>query len=133
MSRSFLREFTPTKVVESELGLASVPAMAIGSSTEVLVSIVENQAGLRRNSFLNVNSSISKPTSLDGVRNEKRKRSSSKSVEFQLLPIENEAKSPEFDLGKSPSTEMTNPSDDQSTSDVPKDMSFSSLDTDGYL
>lgn len=34
--------------------MASVPAMAIGSSTEVLVSIVENQAGLRRNSIFPV-------------------------------------------------------------------------------
>ncbi|CAH0564241.1 unnamed protein product [Brassicogethes aeneus] len=64
-------ELNPPKVMESDIGLASVPALAIGSSTEVLVSIVENQVKLRRSSFLaNV-------------------------------------KSPDFDMGKSPSTEMT--------------------------
>ncbi|XP_044272546.1 potassium voltage-gated channel protein Shaw-like isoform X2 [Tribolium madens] len=57
-SRSEPREISskpdssPMKSTEAEIGLASVPAMAIGSSTEVLVSIVENQAGFRRNSFM---------------------------------------------------------------------------------
>ncbi|XP_063916797.1 potassium voltage-gated channel protein Shaw-like isoform X4 [Zophobas morio] len=64
---------SPLKTTETEIGLASVPAMAIGSSTEVLVSIVENQAGLRRNSFL----------------------------------FNNNQKSPDCDVVKSPSTEMT--------------------------
>lgn len=56
-TRSEPREIPPQRlscdatIVETEIGLASVPAMAIGSSTEVLVSIVENQAGLRRNSI----------------------------------------------------------------------------------
>lgn len=59
-TRSEPREIPPQRlscdatVVETEIGLASVPAMAIGSSTEVLVSIVENQAGLRRNSIFPV-------------------------------------------------------------------------------
>ncbi|KAH0809540.1 hypothetical protein GEV33_013250 [Tenebrio molitor] len=64
------------KTTETEIGLASVPAMAIGSSTEVLVSIVENQAGLRRNSFM----------------------------------FNNNQKSPDCDMGKSPSTEITSSS-----------------------
>ncbi|KAJ3624494.1 hypothetical protein MTP99_018110 [Tenebrio molitor] len=67
---------TPMKTTETEIGLASVPAMAIGSSTEVLVSIVENQAGLRRNSFM----------------------------------FNNNQKSPDCDMGKSPSTEITSSS-----------------------
>lgn len=56
-TRSEPRDIPPQRlscdasIVETEIGLASVPAMAIGSSTEVLVSIVENQAGLRRNSI----------------------------------------------------------------------------------
>lgn len=79
-------------VVETEIGLASVPAMAIGSSTEVLVSIVENQAGLRRNSIFP-----------------------------QIIA---ELRSPQDgDFVKSPSTEMTSPSD----STVPQDQSYASL------
>lgn len=48
----YLPDLAPAKLTDTEIGLASVPAMAIGSSTEVLVSIVENQARLRKNSFL---------------------------------------------------------------------------------
>lgn len=118
------------KIVETELGLASVPAMAIGSSTEVLVSIVENQAGLRRNSFLNVNSNpIVK--SHDGP-SKGRKRSDPKKVEILLTPAELEMKSPDFEFGKSPSTEMTNPSNQSSPTDVPKDISLSSLNPDNF-
>lgn len=40
--------------LENELGRASVPALAIGSSTDILVSIVENQT-FRRNSYFSVN------------------------------------------------------------------------------
>lgn len=67
---------------ESEINMAGVPAIAIGSSTEVLVSIVENQTGLRRNSFLSVNSQTS-------------------DIKSASSPIE------EDKLYKSPSTEMT--------------------------
>lgn len=74
--------FSAGKLMETELGLASVPAMAIGSSTEILVSIVENQARLRRNSFLSVNSKQSNA----------------------------EPRSPDYDNFKSPSTEFTNSS-----------------------
>ncbi|XP_030745284.1 potassium voltage-gated channel protein Shaw-like isoform X2 [Sitophilus oryzae] len=41
---------------DQEIVAASSPALAIGSSTEVLVSIVENQTRLKKNSFLSVNS-----------------------------------------------------------------------------
>ncbi|XP_019880247.1 potassium voltage-gated channel protein Shaw-like isoform X2 [Aethina tumida] len=82
-------ESNPPKVTESEIGLASVPAMAIGSSTEVLVSIVENQAKLRRSSFLAKNQ---------------------------------EQKSPDFDVGKSPSTEMTYSSNQSANSMVESDV-----------
>lgn len=53
--RGLMPDFTGQKI-DPELGLASIPAMAIGSSTEVLVSIIENQTGIRRNSFLSVSS-----------------------------------------------------------------------------
>ncbi|XP_066159007.1 potassium voltage-gated channel protein Shaw-like isoform X4 [Euwallacea fornicatus] len=43
--------------------LASASALAIGSSTEVLVSIIENQTGMRRNSFLSVHSANSEAKS----------------------------------------------------------------------
>lgn len=85
----FHTESNPPKVTESEIGLASVPAMAIGSSTEVLVSIVENQAKLRRSSFLTKNQ---------------------------------EHKSPDFDVGKSPSTEMTYSSNQSANSMVESDV-----------
>ncbi|XP_056639049.1 potassium voltage-gated channel protein Shaw-like isoform X1 [Diorhabda sublineata] len=42
--------FTGNNVTEAGISLASVPAMAIGSSTEVLVSIVGSQVNFRRNS-----------------------------------------------------------------------------------
>lgn len=70
------------KQVETEIGLASVPAMAIGSSTEVLVSIVENQAGLRRGSVF--------PPKVEPL------------VESPL----------DGDFIRSPSTEVTSPSED---------------------
>lgn len=73
-------DYSPLKTTETEIGLASVPAMAIGSSTEILVSIVENQAGFRRNSFMFNNNS------------------------------KNDQKSPDFENVKSPSTEMTSSS-----------------------
>ncbi|KAL1494992.1 hypothetical protein ABEB36_010488 [Hypothenemus hampei] len=53
------RVYPADNVKENDGSLASVPAMAIGSSTEILVSIIENQAGLRRSSFLSVNSAKS--------------------------------------------------------------------------
>lgn len=81
-----------------------MPALAIGSSTEILVSIVENQAGLRRSSFLSVNSNASKSE----VNND------SKRTTDMNLNIE-EQKSPDYEFVKSPSTEMTNPSDPLST------------------
>lgn len=69
--------------------------MAIGSSTEVLVSIVENQAGLRRNSIF--------PTIIAELRSPQ-----------------------DGDFVKSPSTEMTSPSD----STIPQDPSCTSLNSD---
>ncbi|XP_071052058.1 potassium voltage-gated channel protein Shaw-like isoform X1 [Onthophagus taurus] len=56
-ARTLLQDFLPTKL-DPELGRTSVPAMAIGSSTEVLVSIIENSAGFRRNSILTAAVSI---------------------------------------------------------------------------
>lgn len=105
----------PNKIVETELGLASVPAMAIGSSTEVLVSIVENQAGFRRNSIFNVNSSIcskileARPKTEDNIEEAR------------------EILSPDCDLVKSPSTELTNPSVVSSPTEVPRDISMNSF------
>ncbi|KAG5871063.1 hypothetical protein JTB14_016012 [Gonioctena quinquepunctata] len=49
-------ENNPINLTETGISLASVPAMAIGSSTEVLASIVEKQVNLRKNSILAVNS-----------------------------------------------------------------------------
>ncbi|XP_066261384.1 potassium voltage-gated channel protein Shaw-like isoform X2 [Euwallacea similis] len=47
--------------------LTSASALAIGSSTEVLVSIIENQTGMRRNSFLSVNSANSEAKSPSSI------------------------------------------------------------------
>lgn len=97
-TRSEPREIPPQRhscdanVVETEIGLASVPAMAIGSSTEILVSIVENQAGLRRNSLF--------PAMIAEIRSPQ-----------------------DGDFVKSPSTEMTSPSD----STIPQDASCTSF------
>ncbi|XP_060522790.1 potassium voltage-gated channel protein Shaw-like [Cylas formicarius] len=53
LSTNFSSKIYPLESsLEAELGRASVPAMAIGSSTEVLVCIVENQAKLRKSSFI---------------------------------------------------------------------------------
>lgn len=79
----YLSDLSPAKLTDTEIGLASVPAMAIGSSTEVLVSIVENQARLRRNSFLSAGSREHRMEEEDAV------------------------KSPDFENVKSPSTEFT--------------------------
>ena len=79
---------------EPDFGVASIPAMAIGSSTEILVSILENQTGLRRNSFLTIPASDFKS---DG------------DTVLEML-------SPDCDFVKSPSTEMTNPSEHSETS-----------------
>ncbi|CAG9856335.1 unnamed protein product [Phyllotreta striolata] len=68
-----------SNLTEAGISLASVPAMAIGSSTEVLVSIVENQANLRRRSMI-----------------------AGEPCQKQL-----EAASPDFENLKSPSTEFT--------------------------
>ncbi|VEN49403.1 unnamed protein product [Callosobruchus maculatus] len=48
----FFSEICPASLTEKEISLASVSAMAIGSSAEVLVSIVENQAKLRKRSLM---------------------------------------------------------------------------------
>ncbi|XP_018570831.1 potassium voltage-gated channel protein Shaw-like [Anoplophora glabripennis] len=79
----YLPDLSPAKLTDTEIGLASVPAMAIGSSTEVLVSIVENQARLRKNSFLSA-------CSREAREGE-----------------EGEVKSPDMENVKSPSTEFT--------------------------
>lgn len=100
-------DYQPTKAIEAELGLASVPAMAIGSSTEVLVSIVENQAGLRRNSCL--------APRLPVVAGKSDAEAA------------NEANSPQdCEFVRSPSTELTSPSG----TSLPKDVSCSSLEHD---
>lgn len=131
--KTFLPEYSPTTIVETELGLASASAIAIGSSTEVLVSILENQAGFRRNSFLSVNSQS--PISL-------RQRGSpvpnlgSAIGEAELDDVEenvdqdcgDDLKSPDCDFVRSPSTELTNPSVPSTPSDLPKNMSCDSLD-----
>lgn len=102
--RTLLTDFNAPKI-DTELGVTSVPAMAIGSSTEVLVSILENQAGLRRNSFLSTSSA-------SNIQDERR---SNKSAE-ERIQIEEVLKSPDDDeFIKSPSTEMTNPSDHSSS------------------
>lgn len=83
ISLRYFPDLSPPKLTDTEIGLASVPAMAIGSSTEVLVSIVENQARLRKNSFLSACSR------------------EAREVE------EEEVKSPDMENMKSPSTEFT--------------------------
>lgn len=88
-----------------EINLASVPAMAIGSSTEILVSIVENQAGFRRNSFMSINSNQSRTDVSSEIRR----------TTDMNLNVEETIKSPDYEFAKSPSTEMTNPSDQSST------------------
>lgn len=101
-------DYQPTKIVEAELGLASVPAMAIGSSTEVLVSIVENQAGLRRNSCL-----VAPRLPMVAGKSD--------------AEVANEVNSPQdCEFAKSPSTELTSPSG----ASMPKDASCSSLEHD---
>ncbi|KAF5271193.1 hypothetical protein FQA39_LY08200 [Lamprigera yunnana] len=123
-------------LIDTEHGVAaSVSALAIGSSTEVLVSILENQAGFRRNSFLSVNSQS--PISL------KQKSSPIKSFteiinetelnEDVISKANNEVKSPDFECLKSPSTEFTNPSDVSSITDVPKGSSCHSFGSNTYL
>ncbi|KAI4456415.1 voltage-gated potassium channel [Holotrichia oblita] len=100
--KGLLQDFNPPKI-DVELGIASVPAMAIGSSTEVLVSIIENQAGFRRNSFL----SISSTSNL-----QEDKRSDKIEEEDDVI------KSPDDDFIKSPSTEITNAVDFSSSAGV---------------
>ncbi|KAI4456421.1 voltage-gated potassium channel [Holotrichia oblita] len=100
--KGLLQDFNPPKI-DVELGIASVPAMAIGSSTEVLVSIIENQAGFRRNSFL----SISSTSNL-----QEDKRSDKIEEEDDII------KSPDDDFIKSPSTEITNAVDFSSSAGV---------------
>ncbi|CAH1985125.1 unnamed protein product [Acanthoscelides obtectus] len=78
----FFNEVCPN-LTEKEISLASVPAMAIGSSTEVLVSIVENQAKLRKRSLMTMPCD---PRNLESAM---------------------EKDSPDFENLKSPSTEFT--------------------------
>ncbi|KRT85779.1 ion channel, partial [Oryctes borbonicus] len=98
--KGLLQDFNPPKI-DPELGMASVPAMAIGSSTEVLVSIIENQAGLRRNSFLSISS----------ASNIQEDRRSEKIEEEGPQVGEGCKRSPDDEFVKSPSTEMTNAMD----------------------
>lgn len=119
--KNFLQEYSPVRNVETELGLASVPAMAIGSSTEILVSIVENQAGFRRNSFLSVNPPKQESGNADNNGHNKR-------IDVNLNV--DDLKSPDFEFAKSPSTEMTNPSDQSTPNDLVKDVSSSNLELD---
>nr|CAI5855874.1 unnamed protein product [Callosobruchus analis] len=79
----FFSEICPTGLSEKEISLASVPAMAIGSSTEVLVSIVENQAKLRKPSLMTT------------------------TCETNNLKPTLEKESPDFENIRSPSTEYT--------------------------
>ncbi|KAJ8984686.1 hypothetical protein NQ317_015778 [Molorchus minor] len=81
-SVKFYSEGCQANTIEAEISRATVPAMAIGSSTEVLFSIVENQARLRRNSVL-VNSKCTE------------------------IVKEETPKSPDYETMKSPSTEFT--------------------------
>ncbi|CAG9833271.1 unnamed protein product [Diabrotica balteata] len=76
---SYFSGKSPSNLTETGITLASVPAMAIGSSTEVLVSIVESQVNIRRNSVM----TDSTPK------------------------VESEKYSPDFENVKSPSTEFT--------------------------
>lgn len=71
----------PGNPIQTEISLASMPAMAIGSSAELLVNFVGDQAKLRRKSFLSVNSKCSE--------------------------IIEDKESPDFENVKSPSTEFT--------------------------
>ncbi|XP_028133478.1 potassium voltage-gated channel protein Shaw isoform X2 [Diabrotica virgifera virgifera] len=75
---SYFSGKSPSNLTETGISLASVPAMAIGSSTEVLVSIVESQVNIRRNSVMN-----------------------------DSAPRVTEKYSPDFENVKSPSTEFT--------------------------
>nr|CAH7734534.1 unnamed protein product [Callosobruchus chinensis] len=79
----FFSEICPASLTEKEISLASVPAMAIGSSTEVLVSIVENQAKLRKRSLMTT------------------------TCEIKNLETTVEKESPDFENVRSPSTEYT--------------------------
>lgn len=102
-----LQDFNPPKI-DAELGIASVPAMAIGSSTEVLVSIIENQAGFRRNSFLSVSSA-------SNLQEDKRSDKIAEEDDLEVI------KSPDDDFVKSPSTEITNAVDFSSSAGVVRD------------
>lgn len=116
-------DFQPPKTVDTELGLASVPAMAIGSSAEVLASIVENQVGLRRNSCLVVNSSSCFHPGLSMLM-------SRSDTDVVKAGVEEDVKSPEdCEFVRSPSTEMTNPSE-ATTPGAQKDVCDISLEGD---
>lgn len=134
LGKSLLPDYSPAKIMETELGLASASAIAIGSSTEVLVSILENQAGFRRNSFLSVSSQspLSSRHRASPVQSsviaEADADEEAKSSKNSRKRIEVELKSPDFELVKSPSTELTNPSDQSSPTEAPRDTSCFSLD-----
>ncbi|KAF2900711.1 hypothetical protein ILUMI_05474 [Ignelater luminosus] len=138
LGKSLLPDYSPAKIMETELGLASASAIAIGSSTEVLVSILENQAGFRRNSFLSVSSQspVSSRHRASPVQSsviaEADPDEEAKSSKYNKTRIvecnETELKSPDYEFVKSPSTELTNPSDQSSPTEAPRDTSCFSLD-----
>ncbi|KAK5641176.1 hypothetical protein RI129_009723 [Pyrocoelia pectoralis] len=119
----------------TEIGITSASALAIGSSTEVLVSILENQAGFRRNSFLSVSSQSpislkQKPSPIKNLKEVIKETELNDNTEETELE---DGKSPDFELIKSPSTELTNPSDQSSPTENPKGLSCHSFGSVTYL
>ncbi|CAG9812651.1 unnamed protein product [Phaedon cochleariae] len=88
---NFFSDRSSVNLTGAGISLASVPAMAIGSSTEVLVSIVENQVKLRRSSMMDV--SFKGEDARDGRRSPDLEDLKSPSTEFttstlQSTPVE---------------------------------------------
>nr|XP_023019515.1 potassium voltage-gated channel protein Shaw-like isoform X2 [Leptinotarsa decemlineata] len=116
-------ENNPINIMETGISLASVPAMAIGSSTEVLASIVEQQVNLRRNSALLVNSK-------GGSGKEEKESPDLENVKSPSTEFTTSVKSPstEFTTSvKSPSTEFTT----STVQSMAADNSFVSVDMNG--
>lgn len=88
ISLRYLPDLNPPKLTDTEIGLASVPAMAIGSSTEVLVSIVENQARLRKNSFLSACSREAREADEEAIKSPDMENVKSPSTEFTTSTVQ---------------------------------------------
>ncbi|KAK4874978.1 hypothetical protein RN001_014338 [Aquatica leii] len=124
-------------IMDTEHGIASASALAIGSSTEVLVSILENQAGFRRNSFLSANSqspiSLKQRSSPIKYLKEVIKETELNDDMCNKIDNEDDVKSSDIEFLKSPSTEFTNPSNASSPAEVTKGYSCHSFGSNTYL